>query len=517
MLYNGQFELGEGIEKKMNIMMLLEMTSGAFPDRPAFTDGSTGQSFTYAELFIAAKRRAATVQANGASRLVKLDVSNLGTPLCLFAGAAAGVPYVPLNYRLTDEEIQALLTRVTPAYLVTEPGRVETLGAVADVAAIATADFVSDDPHTLEPVEVWGMDPDEVAVLLFTSGTTGIPKAAVLRHKHLVSYILGSVEFASAEEGDAALVCVPPYHIAGIASILSSVYSGRHVVQLPNFTPETWIELCRSHQITTAFVVPTMLSLIVEALEAESSANMPHLKNLSYGGGKMPLSVIKKAMELFPDTNFSNAYGLTETSSTVTLLGPEDHRTSATSDDEAVRRRLVSVGQPLPGIEMEIRDEEGRVLGAGERGEIYVRGEQVSGEYEDRGSVTDAEGWFPTRDAGTMDEEGYLFLEGRADDVIVRGGENLSPGEIEDVLLAHPTVRDAAVVGIPDEQWGEGVAAAVVAKAGETIDIETLQAFVKEHMRSSRVPQLMQVWEELPYNETGKLLRRVVKAELSEV
>ena len=180
-----------------------------------------------------------------------------------------------------------------------------------------------------------------------------------------------------------------------------------------------------------------------------------------------------------------------------------------------MRRRLVSVGQGLPGVEIEIRDDEGNVVGPGERGEIYVRGEQVSGEYEDRGSVTDADGWFPTRDAGSMDEEGYLFLEGRADDVIVRGGENLSPGEIEDTLLAHPTVKDAAVVGIPDEQWGEGVAAAVVAKAGETIDVEALQAWVLEHMRSSRVPQVIQIWDELPYNETGKLLRRVVKAEIA--
>ena len=499
----------------MNIMMLLEMASGAFPDRVAFTDGGSGQSFTYGQLFEAAKLRGATVQAGGASRLVKLDVTSLGTPLCLFSAAAAGVPYVPLNYRLTDEEIEALLKRVTPAYLVTEPKRVDSLGRLEDVEAATTAGFIDEASHTQAAVDSWGMDPEDIAVLLFTSGTTGIPKAAVLRHKHLVSYILSSVEFAGAAEEDASLVCVPPYHIAGIAAILSSVYSGRHVVQLPNFTAEAWIELCRQHKITTAMVVPTMLARIVEALEGESTADMPHLKNLSYGGGKMPLSVIEKAMQLFPDTNFSNAYGLTETSSTVTLLGPDDHREAVASEDQAVRRRLVSVGQALPGVEIEIRDDEGNVLGPNERGEIYVRGEQVSGEYEDRGSVTDAQGWFPTRDAGSMDAEGYLFLEGRADDVIVRGGENLSPGEIEDVLLAHPTVKDAAVVGIPDEQWGEGVAAAVVAKPGQTIDVAALQAFVLEHMRSSRVPQLVDVWDELPYNETGKLLRRVVKAKLS--
>ena len=178
------------------------------------------------------------------------------------------------------------------------------------------------------------------------------------------------------------------------------------------------------------------------------------------------------------------------------------------------RRRLVSVGQPLPGVEIEIRDEEGRPVPAGERGEIYVRGEQVSGEYEGRGSVVDSEGWFPTRDAGSLDADGYLFLEGRADDVIVRGGENLSPGEIEDVLLTHPAIADAAVVGIASEQWGEAVAAAVVAKAGLQIEVTELQEFVQERLRSSRVPEVIQVWPELPYNETGKLLRRVVRSEL---
>jgi long-chain acyl-CoA synthetase len=499
----------------MNIMMLLEMTSGAFPDRVAFTDGSTGVSLTYAQLFEKARARGASVRDSKAQRLVKLDVSNLATPVSLFASAWAGVPYVPLNYRLTDAEIAALLERVTPAFLVTEPKRVPALGEMSDVHCSTTSYFIDDDNHVNILDADWSMDPDEVAVLLFTSGTTGVPKAAVLRHKHLVSYILSSVEFACAEEDEAALVCVPPYHIAGIAAVLSSVYSGRHVVQLPNFSAEAWIELAHQHKVSTAFVVPTMLARIVDALEGQDSANMPHLKNLSYGGGKMPLSVIEKAMELFPDTDFSNAYGLTETSSTIAVLGPEQHRIAQASSDEHLRRRLVSVGQALPGVEIEIRDEEGRVLGAGERGEIYVRGEQVSGEYEGRGSVTDSEGWFPTRDAGSMDEEGYVFLEGRADDVIVRGGENLSPGEIEDVLLAHPSVLDAAVVGVPDEQWGEGVAAAVVARKEKTIDVAELQAFVKEHLRSSRVPQLMEVWDELPYNETGKLLRRIVKARLS--
>ena len=495
----------------MNVMMLLEMASATFPDRVAFIDSSDGSSLTYEQLFRAAGQRAAGLQAAGHSRMAMLDVTSLATPLGLFTSAWAGLPYVPLNYRLTAAEIQALLQRVTPAYLVTDAERHGEFHGLPDVVATTRTQFLDDAHHGDGEADAWPMDPDDIAVLLFTSGTTGAPKAAVLRHKHLVSYILGSVEFASADEHEAALVTVPPYHVAGIAAILSSVYAGRRVVQLSAFTPQAWLEVARREAITSAFLVPTMLARIIEALEGQQAADLPALASVSYGGGKMPLPVIERAMALFPDTAFTNAYGLTETSSTISLLGPDEHRAAAASSDPAIRRRLASVGQALPGVEIQIRDDTGRVLGANQRGEIYVRGEQVSGEYEGRGHMTDAAGWFPTRDAGSTDDEGYLFLEGRADDVIVRGGENMSPGEIEDVLIGHAAVRDAAVVGVADEQWGEAVAAAVVVNAGHTVDAAELQAWVKAHIRSSRVPQVVVFVDELPYTETGKLLRRVVR------
>jgi acyl-CoA synthetase (AMP-forming)/AMP-acid ligase II len=258
-----------------------------------------------------------------------------------------------------------------------------------------------------------------------------------------------------------------------------------------------------------------MLARIVDALAGNASADLPHLRALAYGGGKMPQSVIERAMRLFPGTDFTNAYGLTETSSTISVLGPEDHRAAAASSEPSVRRRLVSVGRPLPSVEVEIRDEGGKPLGPGERGEVHVRGEQVSGEYLGRGSTLLPDGFFATRDGGWLDEEGYLFLEGRIDDVIVRGGENLSPGEIEDVLLEHPAVLDCAVVGVPDEQWGEAVAAAVVVRSGHAVSAEELQDWVRARLRSSRVPQRIAFRDALPYNETGKLLRRVVRAELA--
>ena len=188
------------------------------------------------------------------------------------------------------------------------------------------------------------------------------------------------------------------------------------------------------------------------------------MRSLAYGGGPMPRPVIERAMGVLGDVDLVNAYGLTETSSTIAVLGPDDHRTAFASDDEAVRARLGSVGRVLPGVELSIRDALGQPVPDGEVGEIWVRGEQVSGEYLGR-SGTVEDGWFNTRDAGRVDADGFLFVQGRLDDVIVRGGENLSPGEIEAVLLDHPAVLEAAVVGIPDVEWGERVVATVVLRA----------------------------------------------------
>jgi len=228
----------------------------------------------------------------------------------------------------------------------------------------------------------------------------------------------------------------------------------------------------------------------------------------------MPRPVIERALTLLPDTNFVNAYGLTETSSTISVLGPDDHREAFQSSDERVRQRLSSAGKPLPSLEVSIRNDEGIEVPIGESGEIWVRGEQVSGEYLGQGKKLTDDGWFPTNDGGSIDDAGYLFVEGRIDDIIIRGGENISPGEIEEVLLNHPNIRDAAAVGVPDEEWGEVIIAVVVSRDAESFSESVIKDFTKEHLRSSRTPDKVIQVDELPYNETGKLLRRVIKAEL---
>lgn len=495
----------------MNIVMLLEMAADGMGDRVAV--GPQEGGLTYSELLDRARRTASVIAAAGAERVALVDLNSEAVPILLFASAIAGVPFVPINYRLADDKLRSILERVAPAVLVTEPSAAARAEGVEGLEVTTPIEIAERAAHA-EPVSDAYTDPDEVAIWLFTSGTTGEPKAAVLRHRHLVSYVLSTVDFMVASPEQASLVTVPPYHIAGMATILSNTYSGRRILYLPQFDPEAWVELARRESVTHAMVVPTMLGRILDAIES-AGASLPALQHLSYGGGRMPIPTVERALRLLPEVDFVNAYGLTETSSTIAVLGPQEHREALASDDPAVRARLGSVGRPLPTLEIEIRDAMGNPLPVGETGEICVRGEQIAGEYHGR-SVLDPDGWFATNDSGHLDQGGYLFVDGRLDDVIVRGGENLSPAEIEDVLVAHPAVVDAAVTGIPDQEWGEAVAAAVVLATDADVTVAELQDFVRARLRSARTPVLIEQRPALPYNDTGKLLRRVVKEQLTE-
>jgi long-chain acyl-CoA synthetase len=497
--------LAEGIV--MNIAMLLEMAAEGFPDRTAITSGS--EHLSYAAL-LAQAHAAGTLIRNAGAACIYLDVSGPAGPPAMFGAAYAELPYVPLNYRLTKPELDALLERVGGGLLVAGQRYHDLVELPAKVRAMTTPEFLAT-LHTMSPADEPAPPiPDAIAIQLFTSGTTGEPKAAILRHENVLSYIFGTLDFASAGEDEATLVSVPPYHIAGISAILSSIYVGRRIVLLPDFDPAEWLRLAREERVTNAFLVPTMLSRIIDHAGGEA-LDLPDLRAIAYGGGKMPLATIARAMDLLPHVDFTNAYGLTETSSTICLLGPDDHRTARSSADAHIHRRLSSVGRPIPMIELQVRAEDGSIVGAQEAGLIFARGPQVSGEYLALGSQLDPEGWFPTRDRGFLDEDGFLFLDGRADDVIIRGGENISPGEIEEVLLAHPAVRDVAVVAVADETWGEAIAAAIVLHPGMSPEPSSLQQLVRDQLRSSRIPQHVRFVDELPYNELGKLLRRVVR------
>jgi acyl-CoA synthetase (AMP-forming)/AMP-acid ligase II len=491
----------------MNISLVLQMAADAESERIGLV--CQGRRWSYGELWRTAQGAAAGIRKSGCSHVALLDESSEAAAIALFGAAVAGIPYVPLNYRLADIDLARLLQRIAPAYLIGDVERVRRLAPESGHVALDRSAFVAEAQTMAAPIEL--NEDGGVAVQLFTSGTTAAPKAAVLRHGNLLSYILGTVEFGSASAEEAALVSVPPYHIAGIAALLSSIYAMRRILLLPAFDADEWLALASSERATNAFLVPTMLARIIARLDTGAPADLSALRAMAYGGGRMPSELIARALELFPNTGFTNAYGLTETSSTIALLDADEHRRAHASPDPAVRARLGSVGRPLPTVQIEIRDEVGKPLPTGERGEIYVRGDQVSGEYRER-SALDAQGWFPTRDAGWMDADGYLYLTGRADDVIVRGGENISPGEIEDVLLSHPCVADAAAVAVASVEWGDAVGIAVVARPGQAPPSEDeLRTLIRHRLRSSRVPERIAFTDALPYNEMGKLLRREVR------
>jgi len=496
----------------MSISLLLEMAVSSNPDRTAVVSGDT--RLTTQQLSDLADGTAGVIAGSNANHVVYVGTGGAMLPLLIFASARAGLGFTPINYRLSAEGIQALIRRLPEPLVVVDSRYRDELGSESGGVGqrVIDSDEFLAAARDAEPAAEFA-DPDAVAIVLFTSGTTSQPKAVELTHNNLTSYITGSVEFDSAEPTDAALICVPPYHIAGVSAALSNLYAGRKMVYLPTFDPAEWVRLINAEHVTTATVVPTMLDRIVTVLEG-GGHELPSLRNLAYGGSKVGLPLVRKALELLPHVGFVNAYGLTETSSTIAVLTPDDHREAHAASDPAAVKRLGSVGQPVPSIEVQIRDENGTVLGPGQTGELFVRGEQVSGRYTGIGSVLDAEGWFPTKDIATLDEDGYLFIGGRSDDTIIRGGENIAPAELEEVLIEHAHVHDVAVVGVEDPQWGQAIVAVVVPAAGIDPDPEELREHVRKSLRSSRTPDRVVFRDELPTNATGKVLRREIVEEL---
>lgn len=468
--------------------MLLDMVADGLGDRVAV--GAGGDGITFSVLRDRARAVAADIP-EGVHALASLEPTSVHTPVALFGAAWAGVSYAPLNFRLPAAARAEMLERIQPA-VVFDPAS----------GGVSSTDVFPDEPAN-------------PAVLLFTSGTSAAPKAAVLEHDQLLAYQFNQVEFASAGDEEANLLSVPPFHIAGVAAILTSAYTGRRVVPLPTFDADLWVETARAEGITHSFLVPTMLARIVDALERDPSRAPSTLRALSYGGARMPMPVLERALALLPDVSFVNAYGLTETSATVCILGPDDHRIAFASDDPEVRARLASAGLPAPGIEVCVVAATGEPVEPGITGEIRLRGAQVSGAYVDGGTRRDADGWLATGDFGWLDTDGYLFVTGRGDDTIIRGGENIAVAEVEDALLQHPSVGAAAVVGLPDEEWGERIGAMVATRAGAAVTADELRIFVRDRLGSLKTPSDLVVRDALPQTATGKILHRAIREELA--
>jgi acyl-CoA synthetase (AMP-forming)/AMP-acid ligase II len=510
----------------MNTVGFLTIPADIVPDQVAIV--SEGQRFTYAETVDRVRRLAGAMQHAGVGRGTRVAALHTNTHRYVeayYATAQLGGVFIPVNYRAKPAELQHMLGFGDVEVLFVGDryrGLVDGMRAALPLLRLVigfdgptgvTHDFetwIAAAEASFDEAEV---DDDDTSILMYTSGTTSLPKGVMLRYADFSAYVTANVELADGTPRGAALLSAPLYHIAGATNMMTTLWTGRRLVLMPQFEPRQWLDLVEREHVSHAFVVPTMMKHLLDQPDV-GARDLSSLQVLSYGGAPMPFAVIRRAIETLPPTiGFVNAFGQTETTSTLTVLGPEDHRLDGTPEDvERRTRRLHSIGRPLPDVEVRIVDDDGRDLGVGEVGEIQVRTPRVMKGYAGQAeSPLTADGWLPTRDLGWIDEDGYVYVAGRKDDMIIRGGENIAPAEVETVLMSHPAVDEAAVLGAPDVEWGQRVAAFVVLRPGATASDDDLAAFCRERLASFKKPEIVRFIAELPKNHMGKVLRRELR------
>ena len=506
----------------MNAAEFLSISAAVVPDRVAMADPD--DSCTYADLQARVYRLAHAFKALqvGKGRNVGVMAVNSTAFIELFhATATVGATFVPLNYRAKPEELTYMInTAEVNVLFISEryhPLLQEIRSSIPGVEHVYALDFQSDDISTLQDLRDQGSDDpifpetddDDPSLVIYTSGTTALPKGVVLTHKAISAFVLNTQGPADpAGEQEINLVSVPLFHIAGATQMIGPIFSGRKLAILPQFDPAAWLATVERERVTHAFVVPTMLKRLMD-IDDFDSYDISSLVNITYGAAPMPFEIVRQAIDVF-DCGLMNAYGQTEATGSMTFLGPDDHRLDGTPEENELKlKRLRSVGSPMPDIEVGILGPSGDELPAGEPGEICIAGERIMREYQGRAEETsDAiQGkWLHTGDIGYMDDDNYLFITGRLKDLIIRGGENIAPAEIEQVLEEHPAIREAAVVGMPDVEWGETVLAIVVGTGVEASQ-DQLTEFVKSHLASYKAPARYEWVDELPRNHMGKVLK----------
>jgi acyl-CoA synthetase (AMP-forming)/AMP-acid ligase II len=518
----------------MNTTEFLNIATAICPDKEVIV--FEGKRFTFAQLNERVNRLGNALINMGIQKGDRVATLQVNCNQCVeiyYATAKIGAIHVPLNFRAKGNELTYMLNSSEADTLFVGERYIELVNSIKPELK-SVKNFVSIDSPNEGMLNYENMiassssdeifteiGDDDTTILMYTAGTTGFPKGVMLPHNSFAIYVLENVTPADPITVEKNILTVPLYHVAGVQAMMAAVYGGRTMVMERQFDPGEWMGLVQSEKVGRAMMVPTMLKQIVDNPDF-SKYDLSSLEVITYGAAPMPLPVIKKAMDIFPGVSFINAFGQTETASTITTLSPEDHVLTGTDEEKEKKlKRLTSIGRPMSDVEMKIFDEEGNELPPGEVGEIVARGPRVMAGYwkdqEKTEKTIDKDGWVHTGDMGYVDEDGYFFLAGRATDMIIRGGENISPEEVEGVILSHPKIEDAAVIGIPDEDWGEVPKAFCVAKDGcKDCTPEEIMEYCRTNLASYKRPRVVEFIDELPRNPMGKVLKRVLREQQGE-
>jgi long-chain acyl-CoA synthetase len=473
------------------------------------------RALTYAELDERSNRLAQALLASGVgqgSRVAYLDRTAPEVVELLFAAAKIGAVTVPLNWRLASREVAAVLDDSQAPLLIAGPEHTEPARELSADRAVRLVLVGEDYEPWLAAHEP--RDPGhrgeagDVVVQMYTSGTTGVPKGVLTTHRNLTAAAETSPRWQF-DDASISLTPLPMFHIGGIGWAYCGLWSGATTIIVRDFDAATMLDLLEGYRVTNAVFVPTMLQMLLAVPDAEAR-DYSALRSIAYGASPITTPLLKAAHRTFRCSLFG-CYGLTETTGTVVALEPEDH------DPGGPREHLLrSVGRPYPWVELRIADPEtGKEVGPGERGEVWVRAPNVCAGYFNRPEETAAaitpDGWLRTGDGGYRDEEGFLFLTDRIKDMIVSGGENVYPIEVEEALSQHPAVADVTVIGVPHERWGEAVAALVVRREGHPCTAEDLVAFARERLAGYKVPRVVEFVDGFPRTPSGKVLKRELR------
>ncbi|HVO98936.1 MAG TPA: long-chain fatty acid--CoA ligase [Bryobacteraceae bacterium] len=478
----------------MNVLYGLRRGARFFGSNPA------SGGLTWSEFYERAHKRAAYLRELGIEKGDRVAAWMLNSHDYLelyWATAIAGVAIVPINTRWHPHDVDFTLADSEAKALV-----------VDDVFAARTAELtrapriLSEPGHSDAAVSFDEPDPEDLLGLFYTSGTTGGPKGVMLTHRNLWSHTVYMLQASGMTQG-VWLHAAPMFHGADFWSIYAHPVLGSANLYLPTFDPEKFLYLVQSERVTDTVIVPTMINMVLNHPSFDG-CDLSSLRHILYGASPMPAPLIELAMRKLPHVRFIQAYGMTETSPVQVLLQHEDH----------TGRRIAAAGRPIPGVEVRVVDFDDRDVPVGQSGEVIARGETVMKGYWNRPEISKEAlrgGWMHTGDIGCLDEDGFLYILDRKKDMIKPGGENVYSPEVESLILSHPSVLEAAVIGVPHEKWGEAIRAVVVPRAGHMIEAAELIAWCRERTTHFKCPTSVVVADTLPKGGTGKIQKNVLR------